>query len=341
MIKLSIIVPVYNVEKYIRPCFESIFKQGLDDDDYEIIIINDGTKDHSMEMITDIINLHNNIFVINQENQGLSVARNNGISSAKGEYILMIDSDDILIDYSLKPLLEKALESKADLVVADFLVMNDKEINKHERIQQKNFSVIEKTGEQLFIEDHSPYHCFVWRTLYNRQFLLNERLKFYAGIRFQDIPFTYECYIKAKRCLRVSWLLIIYRQWPEASTASLTKDKAKNFCIAIAKTWELRTLPLSPAALYKLEESLWTHFTVFMSLICHHKYKNAQRFEIIDYLKDQIPDLSFNNGKKQKFYTFFYRYYPHTFIRLRFLYAKIIEDKLLPYYHKIMFLNRI
>ena len=65
MIKLSIIVPVYNVEKYIRPCFESIFKQGLDDDDYEIIIINDGTKDHSMEMITDIINLHNNIFVIN------------------------------------------------------------------------------------------------------------------------------------------------------------------------------------------------------------------------------------------------------------------------------------
>ena len=69
MIKLSIIVPVYNVEKYIRPCFESIFRQGLDDADYEIIIINDGTKDRSMEMIADIISQHHNITVVNHQNQ--------------------------------------------------------------------------------------------------------------------------------------------------------------------------------------------------------------------------------------------------------------------------------
>ena len=82
---LSIIVPVYNVEKYVRPCIESIFKQGLDDTDFEVIIVNDGTKDRSMEMIADIIQQHNNITVINQENQSLSIARNNGIAAAKGE----------------------------------------------------------------------------------------------------------------------------------------------------------------------------------------------------------------------------------------------------------------
>ena len=60
MTQLSIIVPVYNVEKYIRPCFESIFRQGLDEDCYEVIIVNDGTKDRSMEMIADIINKHHN-----------------------------------------------------------------------------------------------------------------------------------------------------------------------------------------------------------------------------------------------------------------------------------------
>ena len=125
MTKLSIIVPVYNVEKYIRPCIESIFRQGLDDADYEVIIVNDGTKDRSMEMIADIIAAHQNIAVINQENQGLSVARNNGIKVAKGEYILMPDPDDLLIENSLKPLLEKALETKVDLVVADFLTMTD------------------------------------------------------------------------------------------------------------------------------------------------------------------------------------------------------------------------
>ena len=312
MTKLSIIVPVYNVEEYIRPCIESIFKQGLDEDEYEIILINDGTQDRCMEMITDIINQHYNIHVINQENQGLSVARNKGISSAKGEYILMIDSDDILIDNSLRPLLEKALESKSDLVVADYLVMDNKEINKHKGVQQKSFSVTEKTGEQLYVEDHSPYHCFVWRTLYNRQFLQREQLKFYAGIRFQDIPFTHECYVKAK----------------------------KDFSIAIKKTWELRFLPLSPAVRHKLEENLWTHFTVLMCLICHQQYDDMQRFELIDFLKEQVPDLAFKNGKKQKLYTFLYRYYPHIFIRLRYLYAKIVEDKFLPYYHKIMNLNR-
>jgi len=116
---LSIIVPVYNVEQYIRTCIESIYKQGLDEDRFEVLIVNDGTKDRSMEVIQDIIAQHKNIVVINQENQGLSMARNNGMAKAKGQYILLTDSDDMLIDGSLKPLLDMALETEADLVVAD------------------------------------------------------------------------------------------------------------------------------------------------------------------------------------------------------------------------------
>ena len=94
MTNLSIIFPVYNVEKYVRSSLESIFRQGLDETDFEVIIVNDGTKDHSMEVITDIIEAHQNIRVINQENLSLSVARNNGIAAAQGEYILFLDSDD-------------------------------------------------------------------------------------------------------------------------------------------------------------------------------------------------------------------------------------------------------
>lgn len=102
-LQLSIIVPVYNVEKYIRACIESIFKQGLDEDTFEVIIVNDGTKDRSMEVIQDIIDQHKNITVINQENQGLSMARNNGMAIARGEYLLMPDSDDLLVENSVKP----------------------------------------------------------------------------------------------------------------------------------------------------------------------------------------------------------------------------------------------
>ena len=114
---LSIILPVYNVEKYIRSCIESIFRQGLDEDAFEIIIVNDGTPDKSMEAIADIIAQHDNITVIEQKNQGLSVVRNTGIARARGEYILMPDSDDMLIDNSLPKLLEKAIESQADIIV--------------------------------------------------------------------------------------------------------------------------------------------------------------------------------------------------------------------------------
>ena len=80
---LSIIVPVFIVEKYIRVCYERIFRQGLKDADWGVIIVNDGTKDRSMEMITDNICKHSNFTVINQVNEGLSVARNNSISKAK------------------------------------------------------------------------------------------------------------------------------------------------------------------------------------------------------------------------------------------------------------------
>lgn len=120
MISLSIIVPVYNVENYIRSSIESIYRQGLDENSFEIIIVNDGTNDKSMEMIADIIKEHSNITVLEQDNQGLSVARNNGIATAKGEYIFMPDSDDLLIDNSLPTLLNKAIETKADLIVANF-----------------------------------------------------------------------------------------------------------------------------------------------------------------------------------------------------------------------------
>ena len=161
---LSIIVPVYNIEKYVRTCIESLFRQDLNEDRFEVIIVNDGSTDHSMEMIADIIQQHKNISVINQENQGLSVARNKGMAIAKGEYILMIDSDDILIDGSVKPLLEGAFSSKADMIVANFVQMDDEEINnlcQQSFNQQATFEVSEIAGSDLLTADYCRWY---WRS---------------------------------------------------------------------------------------------------------------------------------------------------------------------------------
>ena len=201
--KLSIIIPVFNVEDYIRPCLESILRQGLDEDCYEIIIINDGTPDKSMDVIADIIETNHNIRVIEQENQGISIARNNGIKRASGDYILFIDSDDILIDNSILFLLDKAISSKADLVVADYLKMNDEAIANLEEniIKQKDGIIQIKSGKELFLQDLNPYYCYVWRTMYRREFLNNNNLLFIPHICYEDIPFTQLCYINANLCL--------------------------------------------------------------------------------------------------------------------------------------------
>ena len=328
-VPLSIIIPVYQVERYIRPCIESVFRQGLKDKDFELIIVNDGTKDQSMEMITDIIDQHSNITVINQTNQGLSVARNNGIVRARGEYILMPDSDDMLVTNSLPFLLEKALSSKADIVVADFLRIDDKEMDQYpfDSIVQKDGTSIEKTGEELFLQDLNPRECYVWRTLYRREFLLRHHLTFFPGIRCQDVPFTHECYLKARKCLRVSWLLNIYRQHrPFAASSSHDVKKGKEISIAIAKTWELTKLNLKPELERKLKNDIYASFCYNLWMTTKLKTM-PERYEVVDILREAAPSLSFDDGIKQKLNTFLYHHAPHVLINLRIIYGKIVKNE--------------
>lgn len=332
--KLSIIIPVYNVEKYIRPCIESIFNQGLDDVDFEVIIVNDGTKDKSMEMIADIISLHHNISVINQDNQGLSVARNNGIAAAKGEYILMPDSDDLLINNSLKPLLIKALDTKADLVVADFLQMSNEEIEAMKNNPLKlneELKIIEKTGEQLFMENANPRQPYIWKILFRKGFIIQHQLKFHPGIYAQDKPFFYESYLKAKKCLISTRPIYIYRKHTDGVSFCMKDKFAKDYCYAIGMMWSLSNLDtLKP----KIRDRMHDHiYMTVSSLVCRLTYELKDKnksIEIIDYLNTVAPELRFYHGTKQRLISFLLRNMPHTYIRLRFMYAKYFERKLYP-----------
>ena len=322
---LSIIVPVYNVEQYIHPCLDSIFRQGLDESCFEVIIVNDGSTDKSMEMIADIIQAHSNITVINQENLSLSVARNNGIAKATGEYILMPDSDDLLIENSLKPLLDKAIETKADILVADFLAMTSEEIDSFEGVKQVDANFKEKTNEQLFLEDLNANHCYVWRNLYRKAFIDENQIRFIPGIRYQDVPFTHECYLKAKKCIKASWLLNIYRKGrPGSNTTAFSEENTRSLAIAVGATWRLReTEGLSSQQLYKLEEDV---YATYYTLVYHTIYgikKFSGRNSTMDFLKSQAPTLNFTHNFRQKCSTFMYNHLPHLYINTYRIYAKI------------------
>lgn len=332
MTQLSIIIPVYQVENYIRACLESIYRQGMKEDSFEVIVVNDGTKDRSMEVIQDIIKKHSNITVINQENQGLSMARNNGMAKAKGEYILMPDSDDLLIENSLKPLLEKALESQADLIVADFLKMTNEQISNLQNISYKEFHVQEKTGKKLFLEDLNPHECFVWRTLYRRGYILDNGLQFTPGICCQDVPFIHEAYIKARKCLRTSWLLNIYRIGRTGSASiSFNKKRALDYPIIISKTWELTKLEgLTSEVLRKLQNDVHTSFSVFVHDIYFGIKDSKFRVFLLKEFKRNTPDLFFSNGFNQLIHSITFRYLPEfyfLFVNLNFLIRKIFQLK--------------
>lgn len=334
--ELSIIVPIYNVEQYVHACLESIFRQGIEKNRFEVILVNDGTKDKSMEAVADIIASHPNITIINQENQGLSLARNNGLAVAKGEYILFVDSDDMLVDNSLNPLLECAMASRADFVMADYHEIKDAVFGSSPLPSMpERMETIEKSAEQMYLEDLAPWACYVFRTLYRKAFLDENNIRFIPGITYEDQPFTHECFLKAKKCLRAPWPFYVYRVNRQAAiTSSFNTKKAKDMCISIAKSWELTHLQgTDPRMILKLKDNIFSHFKIMTLLLVHNISDASDRLRIIDFLQEKVPDMRFSHGHKQRVVSFLFQKFPHCFIRLKYWYGKYWENSLLPLYH--------
>lgn len=180
--KFSIIIPVYNVEKYIEKCLKSVFDQTYKN--YEVIIVNDGSTDGSEKIIKEYIKNKKNVVYIKQKNQGQSQARNNGVKKATGEYLLFLDSDD----YIDKNLLTKLKNKDSDLI--RFQVA---EVNETSNTLYHENPIKKTTGIKAF-KELSKYHYVenVCAYCYNREFYLKNKFSFKNGLLHEDfglIPF--------------------------------------------------------------------------------------------------------------------------------------------------------
>ena len=118
---LSIIIPVYNIESYIKNCLDSVYAQNLPD--FEVICVNDGSTDNSQKIIDSYVSKHLNLRCINQPNGGLSDARNTGIDNAQGQYVFFLDGDDTIADnHTLSTALRKCMDNDLDLLIGNALV---------------------------------------------------------------------------------------------------------------------------------------------------------------------------------------------------------------------------
>lgn len=220
--KVSVIVPVYNVEKYLERCLQSVIKQTLRD--IEIICVNDGSTDRSAEILQKFADSDRRIAVITQENQGLSVARNVGISAATGEFIGFVDSDDWVDLNFFESLYRAAITHNAEIACGSI-------IRDYESGKKRNKVVFSK--EELVVQPKEKYlitgvprHCYVWNKIYNRKALQQSGVQFQRGIAFEDISFTTRALYFLKNLVTVPGVFYHYWVNRESITRQIT-DKAR------------------------------------------------------------------------------------------------------------------
>lgn len=200
MPKFSIIIPVYNVEEYIKKCLDSIFAQS--EKDFEVIVVNDGTKDNSMNIVKNY-----DVKIINQENKGLSAARNRGVKEAIGEYIIFLDSDDY-IEKNLFQEIKKSLKNDPDLVRFQ---IKEKYPDKEIKYEETPFTGL--TGESAFTKI-STYHFVenAWCYAIKRKYYLKEKFEFKEGSIHEDFGLIPLIIIKAHRVNSIPYIGYNYVQ---------------------------------------------------------------------------------------------------------------------------------
>lgn len=278
---ISVIVPVYNTQKFLEKCLESIINQTFKD--IEIICINDGSTDNSMSILNDYSEIDSRIKIINQKNAGLSCARNTGINNAKGEYIGFVDSDDwIDLDFFEK-LYNAAKNYDADIASAGIKRVRSYKWKYHLKIKEEE--VTENTDRKFVLCD-VPEKCYVWNKIYRLEKIKQFSLYFEAGIYFEDRCFTCEALSKLKRLVVVPDTYYNYWTNPNSIVKSKSTKKtqdAKYTNEKMMKILKLNNINLEHYA-EKIKKIKFLGLTILKIKIFKHKKQyilfNQIRFEI-------------------------------------------------------------
>ncbi len=223
MIELSFVIPAYNVEKYIERCLNSIFSQNVDESLYEVIVIDDGSTDNTLELLNREAKKHGNLHVITQENQGPSVARNNGIELSKGKYIWFVDSDDYIVEGSALKILELTSQ-----YLMDILYFTYNEVDMDGCLKNGGKQPVTKnkllSGKQALKEGFYP--TSVCLALWNRDYLWRHSIQFNSDIMYaEDSLFSFQALVQSHKIMFVDDAYYIYEKREGSSTTKTDKEK--------------------------------------------------------------------------------------------------------------------
>lgn len=233
-IKVSIIIPIYNVEEYLEECLVSALKQTLKE--IEIICVNDGTPDNSMNIVDKYAKEDSRIVIVEKENGGLSSARNAGMAVARGEYVYFLDSDDYIMENSMEVLYKQAHDNDLDDIYFDAESFFESEDLKEEMSEYVDYYVRKAdysqvvTGLEMLkkMDENNEFRPSACLQMIKREFLLENKIQFCNGIVHEDNLFSLECILEAKRVKHIPEQFYMRRVRAE-SIMTATKEFKSSF----------------------------------------------------------------------------------------------------------------
>ncbi|RKL66427.1 hypothetical protein CR203_16175 [Salipaludibacillus neizhouensis] len=227
-VKVSIIVPIYNVEKYLEECIDSILAQSLRD--IEVILVDDGSTDRSRDIVDEYALKDKRIKVVHQINSGVSYSRNKGVEMAAGEYIGFVDPDDWISLNCYQIMFTKAVESSADVLICGFTEIYEKtgrRVNILYPFLKEEYLTKEEVLNIIFMGlIKGQLHAFTWNKLYKKDLLINNKITSPLDMPLmQDIVYNLKVFSCAQNTFYVNKPLYIYRRHSNSNSLIYRKDR--------------------------------------------------------------------------------------------------------------------
>lgn len=274
--RLSFIIPMYNVAKWVGRCIASVRNQGLAPQDYEIIIVNDGSTDDSLQVVNDFLAREMKsgvetapVIIIEQENKGLSAARNAGFKQARGNYVWWVDGDDTLEACFAPRLLERAEKERLDILCFGLNVIDDeKGVSTQYKIEDETKGRTVR-GEEFMIKCGMP--AAAWSAIYRRGFVERYNLRFLEGVYHEDQEFTPRAYFLARRIAFEGVSVYNYYQREVSLMSEKNPKKTQDLLMICQRLWDfaMEHTQIESAIRYIFVNRVSYLFSQALSNLCH------------------------------------------------------------------------
>lgn len=319
--QFSIILPVYNVEAYLQECVDSILKQT--NKNYEIILVDDGSKDKSPEICDELARRYECIKVIHKENGGLSDARNVGTKAACGEYIVYIDSDDFVLDSEFLSKLEKKAQAGTDLIFYKY----QKYFSESKKFEECKYSYSSAMKKDTYankinaLVEADAFYGMAWIKAIKKSVLLENNIEFERGLLGEDMEWNYHIIFNSSSMEFIDESMIAYRQRSGSITSTHRLKNLTDFIYILEKWSDRITREIEDE---RLKNALYGSLAKYYSnlLVVYSRLSDPKKKIYVNQIKELSWLLKYSKSRRPKI---FYKVYKIIGFRGTIVALKIID----------------